>query len=61
MGKVRITWRRSAIRRRQDQKDTIRALGLRKLGQTVERSDSASLRGMLFKVEHLIDVEEAGE
>ncbi len=61
MAKVRITWRRSAIRRRRDQKDTIRALGLRKLGQTVERSDSASLRGMLFKVEHLIDVEEAEE
>ena len=61
MAKVRITWRRSAIRRRGDQKDTIRALGLRKLGQTVEHNDSASLRGMLFKVEHLIDVEEAEE
>jgi large subunit ribosomal protein L30 len=38
---------------------TIRALGLRKLGQSVEHSDSATVRGMIRKVEHLVNVEEA--
>ena len=61
MAKVRIRWVRSAMRRRHDQKRTIRALGLRKLGQTVEHSDSPSLRGMISKVNHLLAVEEAKE
>ncbi|MCH7488380.1 MAG: 50S ribosomal protein L30 [Chloroflexi bacterium] len=59
MAKLRVTWVKSAIRRRADQKQTIRALGLRRLGHTVEHSDSPSLRGMLHKVHHLIAVEEA--
>ncbi len=59
MAKVRVTWVKSAMRRREDQKQTIRALGLRRLGHTVEHSDSPSLRGMLKKVHHLIAVEEA--
>ena len=59
MAKLRVTWVKSAIRRRADQKQTIRALGLRRLGHTVEHSDSPSLRGMLKKVHHLIAVEEA--
>jgi large subunit ribosomal protein L30 len=49
----------SASRRRFDQKRTVRALGLRKLGQTVEHGDSASVRGMIEKVRHLLAVEEA--
>ncbi len=61
MAKLRITWRRSATGHKIDQKRTIRALGLRRLGQTIEHSDSASLRGMLFKVSHLVAVEEAKE
>lgn len=59
MTKLRITWKRSAIGRKNDQKLTIRALGLRKLGQSVEHSDSASIRGMIYKVQHLVSVEEA--
>jgi large subunit ribosomal protein L30 len=59
MAKVRITWVRSASGHRIDQKRTVKALGLRKLGQTVEHSDSESIRGMIFKVRHLLAVEEA--
>ena len=59
--KVRITWRRSGIGQRDVQRRTVRALGLRRLGQTVEHDDSPSLRGMILKVRHLIEVEEAGE
>ena len=40
------------------QRDTMRSLGLRKIGQTVEREDSPQLRGMLHAVRHLIVVEE---
>jgi large subunit ribosomal protein L30 len=40
------------------QKDTLRTLGLRRIGQTVERPDSPQLRGMVHKVQHLIVVEE---
>ena len=59
--KLRVTWIRSAMRHKIDQKRTIRALGLRRLHQTVEHSDSPTIRGMLFKVQHLIAVEEAEE
>ena len=58
MAKVRIKYVRSAIGYPQDQKDTIRALGLRKLQHTVEHDDNASIRGMLRKVAHLVQVEE---
>ncbi len=61
MAKLRITWTRSATGHKVDQKRTIRALGLRRLGQTVEHSDTPSTRGMLFKVQHLVAVEETKE
>lgn len=40
------------------QRDTLRTLGLRRIGQVVERPDSPQLRGMVHKVQHLIVVEE---
>ncbi|MBI5946906.1 MAG: 50S ribosomal protein L30 [Chloroflexi bacterium] len=58
MATVDITWRKSAIGYNRDQKDTIRKLGLRRLNQTVSHEDSPALRGMLGKVQHLIDVRE---
>lgn len=58
MATLRITWRKSAIGYRQDQKDTIRKLGLRRLHQTVEHEDSPAIRGMVAAVGHLVDVEE---
>jgi large subunit ribosomal protein L30 len=61
MAKLRITWVRSSTGRRFDQKRTIEALGLRRLGHTVEHVDSPSVRGMITKVSHLVSVEEAKE
>lgn len=56
--KLRITYKKSAIGYNKSQKGTIRALGLRKLYQTVEHEDTAVMRGMIEKVSHLVEVEE---
>jgi len=58
MTKVRVKWVKSAIGYSKDQKATIRALGFRKLQQTVEHEDHPSIRGMIRKVIHLVQVEE---
>jgi large subunit ribosomal protein L30 len=58
VAKLRITWVKSAIGNRQDQKDTLRALGLHKLHAVVEKDDNPSVRGMIYKVRHLVAVEE---
>jgi large subunit ribosomal protein L30 len=55
---VRITLVKSAIGYSKRHKDTIRALGLRRMHQTVEQVDSPTLRGMLRLVAHLVQVEE---
>ena len=55
---IRVTQVRSAIGYPKDQKATVRALGLRRLHQTVEHQDSPALRGMLRKVIHLLKIEE---
>ena len=47
----------SAICAPKDQKATIRGLGFRRLGETVEREDSPSIRGMWRKVQHLVEIE----
>jgi large subunit ribosomal protein L30 len=57
--KLRVTYSTSSIGVEYDQKDTVRRLGLRKLGQTVELPDNPAVRGMLHKVRHLVTVEEA--
>ena len=59
MARLRVTWVKSAIGYSQDQKRTIKALGLRRLNQSVEHEDCSSLRGMITKVRHLLSVEEA--
>jgi len=58
MKKIRVKQVRSQIRRPQDQKRTLEALGLRKLNQVVEHDASATILGMVNKVKHLISVEE---
>lgn len=58
MAILRVKWVRSAIGYPKDQKATIRALGLRKLQQTVEHQDGPAMRGMIRKVSHLVQVEE---
>jgi large subunit ribosomal protein L30 len=55
---LRITYSTSSIGVEGDQKDTVRRLGLRKLGQTVEQPDSPAVRGMIHKIRHLLTVEE---
>ena len=55
---VRVTLVKSPIGYAKQQKATVRALGLTKMLQTVEHVDSATLRGMLAKVTHLVAVEE---
>ncbi|RME46203.1 MAG: 50S ribosomal protein L30 [Chloroflexi bacterium] len=57
-GRLRITWVKSAIGYSKRQKQTIRALGFRKLHQTVERPDTPDIRGMINSVSHLVEVEE---
>lgn len=61
MPKLLITYLKSAIGYSERQKETIRALGLRRLHQTVEHHDTAAVRGMVEKVSHLVKVEEVGE
>ncbi len=56
--KLKITWTKSAIGYKKNQKATIAALGLHKIGEVIEREDSPQLRGMLFAVRHLVKWEE---
>lgn len=55
---LKIKLVKSPIGYAQDQKDTLKALGLRKMGQEVVRPDNAPIRGMVFKVKHLVTAEE---
>ena len=55
---VKVTWIKSAIGYSVRQKNTVRALGLHRLGQTVEHKDTPVIRGMINKVSHLVKVEE---
>ena len=57
---VKVTQVRSPIGRRSDQRETLIGLGLNKMRRTRELEDTPSVRGMIAKVKHLVDVEEAG-
>jgi large subunit ribosomal protein L30 len=61
MAKLIVTYTKSAIGYTVKQKGTIRALGLKKLHQSVEHDDNPVVRGMVRKVEHLVEVEEINE
>ncbi len=56
--KLKITYVKSSIGYSERHKATIRALGLRKLNQSVILTDGPALRGMLLKVNHLVKIEE---
>lgn len=58
MSKLKVTLVKSGIGYSQDQKRTLRALGFRRLNQSVVHEDSGSIRGMIIKVKHLLKVEE---
>ena len=57
--KLKVTLVRSGINRPQDQKDTIRGLGLRRLHASATLDDTPAIRGMIRKVSHLVKVEPA--
>jgi large subunit ribosomal protein L30 len=57
MSKILVTKTRSAINRTKKQKLTLEALGLKKIGQTVEHEDTPNILGMINKVSHLVSVE----
>ncbi|MDG1064275.1 MAG: 50S ribosomal protein L30 [Flavobacteriaceae bacterium] len=57
MAKIKITKVRSDINRPENQKRTLKALGLKKIGQTVEHDDTPNILGMVNKVNHLVSVE----
>ena len=61
MTKLRITWIKSSIGYKEDQKRTLTALCFHRLNQSVIHEDSMSIRGMINKVRHLVKVEEASE
>ena len=57
MAKIKVTQTRSSINRTKKQKLTLAALGLRKLGMTVEHEDTPNILGMINKVSHLVSIE----
>ena len=58
--KLAITQVRSSIGCKQNQRETLKSLGLRKIRQRVERDDTPQIRGMIHTVRHLVTVEEVG-
>jgi large subunit ribosomal protein L30 len=55
---LRITYVKSTVGYKADQEQTVRSLGLRKIGQSVEKADTRDVRGMIRKVAHLVSVAE---
>ncbi|MFL2575819.1 MAG: 50S ribosomal protein L30 [Flavobacteriaceae bacterium] len=57
MAKIKVTQVKSNIKRPEDQKRTLAALGLKKIGQVVEHEDTATIMGMVNKIKHLVTVQ----
>ena len=58
---LKVTLIKSPISSLRDQQDTVKALGLKKLNSSVVKPDNACIRGQIFKVKHLVKVEEVEE
>ena len=58
---LRVTLKKGLVGRPADQRGTVRALGLKRIGHTVDKEDRPEIRGMIFKVKHLLEVEEITE
>lgn len=58
MAKIKVKWIKSGIGYPEDQKKTVRALGLKRLSQSVVKEDTPAIRGMILKVRHLVELEE---
>jgi large subunit ribosomal protein L30 len=61
MAQLKVTYTKSTIGYAHDQKRTVTSMGLRRLNQSVLLPDNPAVRGMVFKVRHLVTVEEVGE
>ena len=61
MSKLTVTQRRSRNGSDQRQRDTLRSLGLRRIGQRAEHDDTPQIRGMIAKVAHLVEVSEESD
>ncbi len=61
MGKIAITWIRSTIGYKKNQQRVIESLGLKRLHHTVVHEDTPSIRGMINKIPHLLEVKETGD
>ena len=59
MGKIKITQVKSSIKRPQNQKRTLEALGLKKIAQVVEHDSKPNILGMVKVVEHLVNVQQS--
>ena len=59
MARIRITQVKSAVSRQADQGRTLKALGLRRINDSVEHDDKPEIRGMIQKVVHLVEVRES--
>jgi large subunit ribosomal protein L30 len=57
VGKLRVTWVKSAIGYEASQRKTLRSLGFHRLNETVSQEDTPAIRGMINKVRHLVKVE----
>ncbi len=58
MGRLKIAQQRSTIGRKKNQRDTVRSLGLKRIGDVVVKEDRPEIRGMAITVRHLVAVEE---
>jgi large subunit ribosomal protein L30 len=58
MGRLKVRQTRSAIGRKKNQRETLRSLGLKRIGDVVVKEDRPEIRGMIATVPHLITVEE---
>ena len=61
MSKLKITQTKSGIGYKQNQRDTLRSLGLKRIGDVVVKEDRPEIRGMVHAVRHLVTVEEVEE
>lgn len=59
MAKIKVTQLKSGIKKPQNQKRTLEALGLKRIGQVVEHDNTPNILGMINKVKHLVSFEEA--
>lgn len=56
--KLKVTLKKGLVGTREDMRGTVRALGLKRIGHSVVKEDRPEIRGMIFKVKHLVQVEE---